>query len=252
MLAGIDRHKNLHNVSFFCWQSLQQARCSIIDVGEVFAFLWMFSVLIILVTANCNMPYNNFTLNSVKDAFKLKINDAPFCESLPSADPAAEIAIVLQEWFPVAQAARTEKALSEMLVSPILLEARRLADKRVQIFSGEEFDVDHDRGLNGFCDFLFSRSDSRLTIDAPVLMVVEAKRGELESGLGQCVAEMVAAQIYNQQQEQPILVIYGAVTSGKMWQFLKLEGNIVTVDLNTYSVMPVNKILGILKWMLTQ
>lgn len=198
------------------------------------------------------MAYNNFTLNSVKDSFKLKVNDASFCEDLSPAEPSPEISSILAEWFPIAQAARTEKALSEMLVSPILLEARRLANKQVQIFSGEEFDVDRELGLNGFCDFLFSRSDSRLTIDAPVLMIVEAKRGELEFGFGQCVAEMVAAQIYNQKQEQPISVIYGSVTSGKLWQFLKLEGSIVTVDLTTYPVMPVQKVLGILKWMLVQ
>lgn len=198
------------------------------------------------------MAYNNFTLNSVKDLFKLKVKDEPFCETLASAEPSPEMASILAEWFPVAQAARTEKALSEMLVSPLLLEARRLADRQVQLFSGEEFDVDRDRGLNGFCDFLFSRSESRLTIEAPVLMIVEAKRGELESGLGQCVAEMVAAQIYNQQQEQPISTIYGSVTSGKLWQFLKLEGSIVTVDLTAYPVRPVPKILGILKWMLIQ
>ena len=198
------------------------------------------------------MAYHNFTLNSVKDLFKLKVKDAPFCETLPPADPSPEMASILAEWFPVAQAARTEKALSEILVSPILLEARKLANRQVQLFSGEEFDVDRDRGLNGFCDFLFSRSESRLTIDAPVLMIVEAKRGELESGLGQCVAEMVAAQIYNHQQEKPISIIYGSVTSGKLWQFLKLEGSIVTVDLTTYPVMPVPKVLGILKWMLIQ
>ena len=198
------------------------------------------------------MAYNHFTLNSVKDLFKLKVKDAPFCETLPTAEPSPEMAKILTEWFPIAQAARTEKALSEMLVSPILLEARKLAKPTVQLFSGEEFDVDRDRGLNGFCDFLFSRSESRLTIDAPVLMVVEAKRGELESGLGQCVAEMVAAQIYNQRQEQSIPIIYGSVTSGKLWQFLKLENSIVTVDLNTYPIMPVQKVLGILNWMLTQ
>jgi hypothetical protein len=196
------------------------------------------------------MAYNNFTLDSVKNQFKLKLSDYPFCAALPSADPAPDILSVLGRWLPIAEAARTEKARSEILVSPILLEARRLADERVQIFSGEEFDVDRERGLNGFCDFLFSRSDNRLTIDAPVLMLVEAKRGELESGLGQCVAEMVAAQIYNQSQAQTIAVIYGCVTSGKFWQFLKLEGNNVVVDLTTYSVTPIQKILGILKWML--
>ena len=196
------------------------------------------------------MAYNNFTLDSVKNQFKLKLNDYPFCESISPVEPQPIILDILKQWLPIAEAARTEKAKSELLVSPILIEARRLADDRVQIFSGEEFNVDRSKGLNGFCDFLFSRSDNRLTIDAPVLMLVEAKRGELEIGLGQCVAEMVAAQIYNQSQEQSVPVIYGCVTSGKFWQFLKLEGDRVTVDLTTYPIMPVQKILGILKSML--
>jgi hypothetical protein len=197
------------------------------------------------------MAYNNFTLDSVKNQFKLKLSDRPFCESISSVEPQAIVLDILKQWLPIAEAARTEKAKSELLVSPILIEARRLASERVQIFSGEEFNVDRERGLNGFCDFLFSRSDNRLTIDAPVLMLVEAKRGELEIGLGQCVAEMVAAQIYNESQEQSVPIIYGCVTSGKFWQFLKLEGDRVTVDLTTYPIMPVQKILGILNWMLT-
>ena len=198
------------------------------------------------------MAYNNFTLDSVKNQFKLKLSDRPFCENLPLAEPAPDILSVLNRWLPIAEAARTEKARSEILVSPILLEATRLADKQVQLFSGEEFNVDRERGLNGFCDFLLSRSDNRLTIDAPVLMLVEAKRGDLEVGLGQCVAEMLAAQIYNLSQEQPIPIVYGCVTSGRFWQFLKLEEDRVTVDLSIYSVMPVQKVLGILKWILSQ
>ncbi|NJR31591.1 MAG: hypothetical protein HC778_00350 [Chamaesiphon sp. CSU_1_12] len=159
---------------------------------------------------------------------------------------------ILQQWFPIASIARTEKAKSELLVSPVLVEARRLVNERVQIFSGEEFNVDRERGLNGFCDFLFSRSDNPYTIDAPVLMLVEAKRGEVESALGQCVAEMVAAQSYNQSREQVLPAIYGCVTSGRLWQFLKLEGNDVTIDPDVYSFEPVQKIFGILKWILSQ
>ena len=49
-----------------------------------------------------------------------------------------------------------------------------------------------------------------------------------------------------------IPVIYGCVTSGILWQFLKLEGNDVTIDPTSYLVTPVQKILGILKWILSQ
>jgi hypothetical protein len=198
------------------------------------------------------MAYNNFTLDSVKQQFKLGIIDERFCESLISVEPQQSMLDIFNQSFRLAEVARTEKAKSELLVSPILVEARRLASEQVQLFSGEEFNVDRERGLNGFCDFLFSRSQNPFTIDAPVLMLVEAKRGEIETGLGQCVAEMLAAQFYNQSQEQSIPVIYGCVTSGTLWQFLKLKGSNVTIDPTNYLVTPVQKILGILKWILSQ
>ena len=99
--------------------------------------------------------------------------------------------------------------------------------------------------------FLFSRSTTSYVIQAPILMLVEAKKGELDVGLGQCVAEMFAAQIFNQAKDKVIPVIYGCVTSGKLWQFLKLEGKDVTIDPNEYQVTPVQHILGILKWMVS-
>ena len=198
------------------------------------------------------MAYNNFTLDSVKHQFNLNLIDSPFCDGLPIAEPQPEFLTIIGQWMLLAQRARSEKAKSELLVSPILVEARRLVNETVQLFSGEEFNVDRDRGLNGFCDFVFSRSTAPFLIEAPVLMLVEAKRGELDAGLGQCVAEMVAAQIYNHAEEKEISIIYGSVTSGKLWQFLKLEGNDVTIDINEYSVMPIQKILGILEWILGQ
>ena len=198
------------------------------------------------------MAYNNFTLELAQDKFNLRLINHRFCESMAPIEPHPSVLDVLNQWFPIAETARTEKAKSELIVSPILIEARRLANQRVQLFSGEEFNVDREQGLNSFCDFLFSKSENPFTIEAPVLMLVEAKRGEIENGLGQCVAEMVAAQNYNQRKNKDISVIYGCVTSGKLWQFLKLEGNEVTIDPTNYSFMPVQKILGILKWMLSE
>jgi hypothetical protein len=198
------------------------------------------------------MAYNNFTLELVKDRFDLQLMNNRFCELFPISEPQSEFLTVFDESFSLAEVAKSEKAKSELLVSPILVQARRLVDRQVQLFSGEEFNVDQEKGLNGFCDFLFSKSENQFTIDVPVLMLVEAKRGEIESGLGQCVAEMVAAQSYNQLKDRSIPVIYGCVTSGTLWQFLKLEDTKVTIDPTNYLVTPVQKILGILKWILSQ
>ena len=197
------------------------------------------------------MAYNNFSLQDVIDRFEINLLESTFCDSLPLVTPQPEFLTILEQSLPLAQRARSEKAKSELLVSPILVEVRRLVGGTIQLFSGEEFNVDRDRGLNGFCDFLFSRSTTSYIIQAPILMLVEAKKGELDVGLGQCIAEMFAAQIFNQTKDKAIPIIYGCVTSGKLWQFLKLEGENVTIDINEYQVTPVERIIGILKWMVS-
>ncbi len=45
---------------------------------------------------------------------------------------------------------------------------------------------------------------------------------------------------------QEIPAIYGVVTSGTNWKFLKLIGKVVKIDLSEYYLTDVNKILGIL------
>lgn len=104
-------------------------------------------------------------------------------------------------------------------------------------------------GLTGVCDFLISRSPELLEIEAPAVVIVEAKKADLKTGIGQCVAEMVAAQKFNEAKGHPISVIYGSVSSGSQWRFLKLEGQTVTIDLTDYPLPPVDYILGILVWM---
>jgi hypothetical protein len=195
------------------------------------------------------MAYNTFTLETVTRQFKLNLSTAPFCQNLSVATPSDSFTAIFDEWLPIAQQAKSEKAKSELLVSPVLLEIRKLTQQSISLFSGEDFTVDRDQGLNGFCDFLLSRSATPFIIEAPVVMLVEAKKGELDLGLGQCIAEMIAAQLFNERDVKPIETIYGCVTSGKAWQFLKLEGKTVTIDVNEYSIIPVDRILGILKWM---
>jgi hypothetical protein len=115
------------------------------------------------------------------------------------------------------------------------------------LFSGIDFNVDPERGLNGFCDFLISLSQEQLFVRAPVVTLVETKNENLKSGLGQCIAEMIAAQEFNRQkQNQQIKIVYGVVTIGTIWQFLQLENQVVSIDLTEYYIKDVTKILGIL------
>ncbi len=145
---------------------------------------------------------------------------------------------------------RSEKARSELIISPILFEVRKILDRKISFFSGEEFTVDPSVGLNGTCDFLISNSPEQLIIEAPAVVIVEAKKENLKGGLRQCMAEMVAAQRFNEANQQSTQVVYGSVTSGNLWSFLKLEKQTVRIDLRDYLVPPVEKLLGILVWMI--
>ena len=82
-----------------------------------------------------------------------------------------------------------------------------------------------------------------------MVAIVEAKKDDLKSGLGQCIAEMVAAQRFNLHRENAIDIVYGCVTSGNRWIFLQLKDQTLTIDLEEYVVLPVDWLLNALAWM---
>ena len=133
-----------------------------------------------------------------------------------------------------------------------MLEVRRILNKQISLFSGEDFSIDESVGLNGIVDFLLSRSPLVLEIQAPVAIIVEAKKADLRSGYGQCVAEMVAAQRFNLAGNNAIATIFGSISNGTQWRFLRLEEDNVTIDLMDYTLPPIGQILGFLVWMMQQ
>ncbi|MCY7381180.1 MAG: hypothetical protein LH628_01060 [Microcoleus sp. CAN_BIN18] len=196
------------------------------------------------------MAYSDFTLRKVKHDFGLTtVEGGRFLPEIDSIAPSPILAGLLEDTIPWAIAVGTEKAKSEVIIAPALLEVKRLLNRQVSVFSGTNFTVDIAAGLNGVCDFLISRSPEQFEIEAPAVMLVEAKRDNINSGFGQCIAEMVAAQRFNETNNNSISTIYGSVTSGTAWRFLKLEGQTVTIDVRDYPFPPVEVILGMLVWM---
>ena len=119
----------------------------------------------------------------------------------------------------------SEKARSEFIVVPILLAVRELCGGRLAIFSGQRLDVDSARGLSGECDFLLVLGPSVPPLRAPIAAVVEAKKNDVEAGLGQCIAQLVAAREFNAAGGTDAEPLYGCVTTGEAWQFLRLVGD---------------------------
>ena len=194
------------------------------------------------------MPYSQFRLEQIKSEFGITLSEqfGLFAE-IPEATYSPFLSETLEYNIPLALAINSEKSRSEMIVAPILIELRKQFDNRIGLFSGKDFTVDSLRGLNGFCDFLISKSPEQLIIEAPVIALVEAKNDNIESGLAQCMAEMIAAQLFNQQKGNEIKKVYGVVTTGSLWKFMQLEDQTISIDLNEYFVGNPGKIIGILK-----
>lgn len=193
------------------------------------------------------MAYSDFKLNEVSQRFGLTVNEASgMFADVPEAECSDLLVTILAENVDLAVAINTEKARSEMIISPVLLEIRRKFKGEISLFSGVDFTVDAQQGLNGFCDFIISLSKEQLFVRAPAIALVEAKNENLKSGLAQCIAEMVAAQLFNEQQENQIKSIYGVITTGTIWQFLKLQDKVISIDLSEYYIKEIEKILGIL------
>ncbi|WP_445240156.1 hypothetical protein [Microcoleus vaginatus] len=169
------------------------------------------------------MPYSKFTLSKAVEAFDLTIVEGTrFLPEISPVTPSSLRQDTLRETMPWAIAVSSEKARAEGIINPVLLEVKRQLQGQISIFSGEEFNGEPEAELPGYIDFLLSRSPEQLFIKAPAVILVSAKKEDLKPALGQCLAEMVAAQRFNRQKQQPISTIYGTVTSGTVWRFLKL------------------------------
>jgi hypothetical protein len=114
-------------------------------------------------------------------------------------------------------------------VVPILLAAEELVPGPTSVFSGQRLDVDPVKGLVGECDYIIARTEPLPRLKAPLLTVVEAKKADIDLGLAQCIAQMEGARTFNEKSgvERPM---FGCVTSGTVWQFLKLVEKVVTID----------------------
>lgn len=185
--------------------------------------------------------YEQFTLPSVRELFSLTLDErTDWTSDTQPVEPSPRLQEDLRDNVLLALATNTEKARSELIISPILSEVRRRTN--VTVFSGKTFNVNEELGLKGRCDFIISASNELYYIEAPVLTIVEAKNESIVSGLGQCLATMVAAQMFNQGG-----VVYGAVTTGDRWKFIKLVEQVAFIAPGEITLDRLGVVLGVLE-----
>ena len=190
-----------------------------------------------------SMSYSDMTLEIVRSRFGITMKERAMFPRLGAIPATPWLKSALAQGNGMALI--SEKSRNEMIVVPVLLTCRELMQDCFYIYSGIRFDVDAERGLKGECDFILSRTPPLPIVTAPVAVLVEAKRQDIEEGLGQCAAQMIAARIFNEREGQPNLRIGGCVTTGEAWQFLSLEKNALTLDSQRHYINEVDKLLWI-------
>ncbi len=193
------------------------------------------------------MAFRDFNFPQVQEQLGLRVEDADLFAATLLFPMRPEFAEFLKDGAALALANSTEKAKSEFIIAPVLLELRRSLTPKFALFSGVEWEVDRERGLNGYCDFILGRGPSQHILQAPFVAIVEAKNDLIRTGLGQCIAAMHAAWISNHRAGIPIGTIHGAVSTGAAWRFLRLRGEVVTMDASEYYIDNLPKIMGILR-----
>lgn len=195
------------------------------------------------------MDYSDFTIPQLKQKFDIAIDEETnLFGDVSVIELPATLTDILRRYLPLALNLNTEKARSEFIIAPLLAEFKLLHRDQLSLFSGIEFNVDEASGLKGRCDYILARSPEQLTLIAPICVLVEAKNENIIAGIPQCLAEMIAAQRFNSVNGiHPVSAVYGIITTGSIWRFLRLEETAATVDSVEYAIQSPGKIFAILQ-----
>jgi hypothetical protein len=189
------------------------------------------------------MAYADFTMEEVHKTLGISVEQEDLFQNLRPVEPSPWLQEALAKGRKLALL--SEKARSELLVMPILLTSRELSQDRFAIYSGQRMDVDPALRLVGECDFILTLTPPLPFLETPVMTILEAKKGDIEAGLGQCVAQMRGAWLLNHREGKNIPAVYGCVTTGEDWQFLRLHEVTLAIDSNRYYLDNLRGILGV-------
>jgi hypothetical protein len=197
------------------------------------------------------MPYSDFTLEKAIERLGVRLDEQEdlFASILP-VEPSDDLKKDLER--DSLFSTNSEKARSEIYIVPILSEVfSAVRPRRFSIFSGENFDVDAKLSLKGIADYLICITPTKLVIQAPVIAIAESKRNDPVDGLGQCLAELYAAALFNERKNRPLPRLFGMSTNGFEWIFgtYEVESRTFYHDSERYALQNLPRILGILSYM---
>ncbi len=195
------------------------------------------------------LSYSQVTFEILRDELKIKLRQQAF---LPENLPDYALPGWLTTYRDIASASATvgksEKAISEALIAPVLYALWQANADKISVFSGEPL---YASDLGGVCDFIIAARPNAYLPDPPIVVLVEAKKQDLLNGIPQCIAEMRTAQLLNDQAGRPGPV-YGCVTIGTEWLFIRLENDQAITHPTVYFSPQLTQVMAVFQWMVDQ
>jgi hypothetical protein len=198
--------------------------------------------------------YSQYTsLQSVRQKLGVTTQFKPLFSGFDFVEPSDWLKHTLNLYTKYRTAYFNEKSRSEGIVFPILSELQNLHNYKFALYSGATIEGDKELGLNGECDFVLSHAQQSIELERPVFCIIEAKDNDIELGIPQCIAQLCGARLFNEKVgEFSPKTMFGAVTTGTEWNFLKLEGNTVFIDNDLYPLKNLSELLGVLNYVIVQ
>jgi hypothetical protein len=190
------------------------------------------------------MAYSDFSVEDLLEKFSLSLIEKDLFNISIDRHASHWLIETLAKGRKFALTASSEKAKSEFIIAPTLLEIEGHYPEQIAIYSGKNLEAERASGLYGECDFIIGKGTVSTIISTPIIAMAESKRDNLENGLGQCAAQMYGAIIYNQNHGKQTEKVYGCVTTGDLWQFMKLEHKLLTIDRNVIYLNELDRILS--------
>lgn len=116
----------------------------------------------------------------------------------------------------------SEQARREFLIAPVIREVCRQGRQQVRV----EYPASVSHWLKGSFDYYFQSTN---------LLVIEARRDNLDSGFTQLATELIAL---DQWSDAEVPILYGAVTTGENWRFgiFQRKERLLLEDVKLYRV----------------
>lgn len=195
------------------------------------------------------MKFSDFkSVEDVQAKYPLAVTQEQFLPTIELSPPEAFMED-LQFALTMRASVESEMFFREYFIAPFMRQAwKRHPSLKLWVNRKLAFNDE----LTGEPDYFISARSVGITpnpVGAPLLTVAEAKQEDFISGWGQCLAEMIACQKINVNDD---IVIYGIVSAGEFWQFGKLSQNMFTRNLMAYTIYEPAKLLGVLDYLFAE